>query len=96
MAGFTVDENEDIKIAVSEVLLALIEHGGGRSIEIEFAVIDRTFTVSGRTAIESFDTEHPDLILCRTVLAGVCTTYGIDVVGDRAQIWAAVTHTSIP
>ena len=33
IAGCTVDEIEDIKIAVSEVLLALIEHGAGNPIE---------------------------------------------------------------
>ncbi len=96
MAGFTVDEIEDIRIAVSEVLLALIEHGGGQSIEIEFAVKAQEFTVRGQTVIDNFDVEHPDLILCRTVLAGVCTEHGIELVADRAQIWAAVTHASIP
>ena len=95
MAGFTVDEIEDIKIAVSEVLLALIEHGGGKTIEIQFMVEDQSFSVRGQTAIESFDADHPDLILCRTVLAGVCTQHGIELVDDRAQIWAAVAHASI-
>jgi hypothetical protein len=95
MGGFTVDEIEDIKIAVSEVLLALIEHGGGNTIEVQFAVEDHSFTVAGRTAIDSFDAEHPDLILCRTVLAGVCTDHSIDVVDGHAQIWAAVAHASI-
>ena len=96
LAGFTVDETEDIKIAVSEVLLALIEHGGGQAIEIQISVADDAFAVLGRTAIESFDAGHPDLILCRTVLAGVCTAHGIDLVDDHAQIWAAVAHASIP
>ena len=95
MAGFTVDEIEDIKIAVSEVLLALIEHGGGETIEIQFMVEDQSFSVRGQTAIEAFDADHPDLILCRTVLAGVCTQHGIELVDDRAQIWAAVAHSSI-
>lgn len=95
MAGFTVDEIEDIKIAVSEVLLALIEHGGGKTIEIQFMVEDQSFSVRGQTAIEAFDADHPDLILCRTVLAGVCTQHGIELVDDRAQIWAAVAHASI-
>ena len=95
MAGFTVDEIEDIKIAVSEVLLALIEHGGGQSIEVQFTVEDQSFTVRGQTAVETFDAEHPDLLLCRTVLAGVTTRHGIDLVDDQAQIWAAVAHASI-
>ena len=95
MAGFTVDETEDIKIAVSEVLLALIEHGGGAPIEFQFSVEDQLFTVRGQTAIDDFDVDHPDLILCRTVLAGGCTQHGIEFVDERAQIWAAVAHASI-
>ncbi len=95
MAGFTVDEIEDIKIAVSEVMLALIEHGGGHTIEVQFLVEDQSFTVRGRTAVETFDTEHPDLVLCRTVLAGVTARHGIELVDDQAQIWAAVAHASI-
>ena len=95
MAGFTVDETEDIKIAVSEVLLALIEHGGGESIEIQFLIEDHAFSVRGRTTIEDFDAEHPDLVLCRMVLAGVCAEHGIEVVDDQAHIWAAVAHASI-
>lgn len=93
MAGFTVDEIDDIKIAVSEVLLALIEHGGGDQIEVQLTVEERSFTVRGRTAIDHFDVEHPDLVLCRTVLAGVCASHGIELIDDHAQIWAAVTHT---
>ena len=95
MAGFTIDEIEDIKIAVSEVLLALIEHGAGKSIEIELMVEGQSFTVRGQTAVDTFDTEHPDLQLCRTVLASVCTRHGIELVDDQAQIWAAVAHASI-
>jgi hypothetical protein len=95
MANFNVDEIEDIRIAVSEVLLALIEHGGGQSIEVELAVADAAFTVRGRTAITTFDAEHPDLVLCRTVLASVCSQHGIEVVDTHALVWAAVIHASI-
>jgi hypothetical protein len=95
MAGFTVDESEDIKIAVSEVLLALIERGAGNPIEVQFSVDHQCFTVHGRTAIDDFDAEHPDLVLCRTVLAGVCAQHGIELVDGQAQIWATVEHISI-
>jgi anti-sigma regulatory factor (Ser/Thr protein kinase) len=95
MAGFTVDETEDIKIAVSEVLLALIEHGGGEPIEVQFSVEDQLFVVRGQTEFIGFDVDHPDLVLCRTVLAGVCAQHGIGLVDDHAQIWAAVAHASI-
>jgi hypothetical protein len=95
MAGFTVDQIDDIKIAVSEVLLALIEHGGGEPIEVEFAVEQHSFTVRGQTAVTSFDAQHPDLMLCRTVLAGVCTAHGIDLVDRQARIWAVVAYASL-
>jgi len=96
MAGYSVDEIDDIKIAVSEVLLALIEHGAGGLIEVEFAVEERAFIVRAHTPIDSFDTEHPDLALCRTVLAGVCTSHGIELIDGEAHIWAAVAHTPHP
>lgn len=95
MAGFTVDETEDIKIAVSEVLLALIEHGGGEPIDVQFSVEDQVFMVRGQTAFDGFDVDHQDLVLCRTVLAGVCAQHGIDLVDEHAEIWAAVPHASI-
>lgn len=95
MAGFTVDQIDDIKIAVSEVLLALIEHGGGQQIEVEFAIEQRSFTVRGHTRVTGFEPEHPDLLLCRTVLAGVCTAHGIELIDDQAHIWAAVAYASI-
>jgi hypothetical protein len=92
IGDFTVDEIDDIKIAVSEVLLALIEHGAGQLIEVEFAVEEDAFVVRAHTHIESFDTDHPDLALCRTVLAGVCSSHGIELIDDEAHIWAAVAH----
>ena len=95
MAGFTVDEIDDIKIAVSEVLLALIEHGAGESIEVEFSIEGPSFMVRGTTQTNTFNVDHPDLILCRTVLASVCSEHGIDLVDHHAHIWAAVAHASI-
>jgi hypothetical protein len=95
MAGFSVDQIDDIKIAVSEVLLALIEHGGGKAIEVEFAIESNTFMVRGQTEVTTFDTEHADLILCRTVLAGVCTSHGIEQIDQHAHIWAAVAFASV-
>ncbi len=95
LAGFTVDEIEDIKIAVSEVLIALVEHGGGEPIDVEFAVSSTSFDVRGRTAVETFDINHPDLMICRTVLTDVCEDHRIDRVNGEVHIWAAVQHEAI-
>lgn len=94
LGGFTVDEIEDINMAVSEVLIALIEHGVGEAVEVQFAVGGRSFTVRGRTVNRAFDVDNPDLILCRTVLAGVCSEHRIEHVDDHAQIWAVVEHVT--
>ena len=55
-----------------------------------------TFVHRARThPVTTFDVDHPDLILCRTVLASVCTSHGIELVDHQAHIWAAVAHASI-
>jgi hypothetical protein len=95
LAGFTVDEIENIKIAVSELLIALVEHGAGEPIDMQFSVDETTFQVRGRTVVETFDINHPDLALCRTVLAEVCTDHRIDRVNSEVHIWAAVLHEAI-
>jgi hypothetical protein len=94
LGGFTVDEIEDINMAVSEVLIALIEHGVGEVVDVQFAVGGQSFTIRGRTVNPVFDVDDPDLILCRTVLAGVCSEHGIEHVDDHAQIWAVVDHVA--
>jgi hypothetical protein len=97
MGNFTVDEVEDIKIAVSEVMLALIEHGGGLPIDVQLCVYDdhrgEAFHVVASTRADQLDVNHPDLLLCSTVLEGVCTAHGIDVIDGEAVIWAAVAHS---
>ncbi len=94
LAGFTVDEIEDVKIAVSEVLIALIEHGGGLPVDFHISTETLGIRVAGRTMVESLDVLHPDLVLCRAVLAEVCTEYSINMVDDHVHIVADISHKS--
>jgi hypothetical protein len=94
LGGFDVAQIEDINMAVSEVLIALIEHGAGEPVEVQFDVSDTSFTVRGRTVNSTFDTADDDLQLCRTVLAGVAARHGIERVDDHAHIWAVIDHTA--
>jgi hypothetical protein len=109
LAGCTVDEIEDIKIAVSEVLIALIEHGDGGRVDLEFEVVGLgtdpgrgglpdapAFVVRGRSPVETFDLANPDLALCRTVLDGVCATHEIGLADGVASISASVARVEIP
>jgi serine/threonine-protein kinase RsbW len=93
LTGFDVDRIDDVKIAVSEVMLTLVEHGDGASIEFDFAVLDDSFTVRGRTAVTAFDVDDPDLELSRTVLEQVCSDHGRHFADGCAELWAIVTRT---
>ncbi len=95
MAGFTIDEIDDINVIVSEVMVALVQHGAHDTIVVTFDVTDGCFTVRGVTELADFDLDHPDLALCRTVLAAVSTNHGIERDGTRAEIWATLhqSHT---
>jgi len=91
LSGYSVAEIEDIKIAVSEVLIALIEHGDGNAIDVRLVVDSDAFVVEGATEVRGpFDLAHPDLRLCRTVLAGVCTEHVIEHIGSVAKITAVL------
>jgi hypothetical protein len=95
LAGFTIDETEDIKLAVSEVFLALLEHGSGHVVDMRFTVDEQLFIVRGQTVVTSFNAEHPDLVVSRTVLAEVSSNSGFELVEDSAHIWAEVAHATI-
>lgn len=93
LAGCTIDQLEDIKIAVSEVLIALVEHGNGDSIDLTFVQGEGDFVVTGRTLADEFDTDNLDLRLCRTVLAGVCSSHSLHTRSGVAEISATVPIT---
>lgn len=93
--GCTVDQIEDIKIAVSEIVIALIEHGAGDPVHLEYSINPNAFVITGKTTVREFDLTDPDLELCRVVLEGVGAAPRIDVVDGRATITAFVTTAAI-
>jgi len=93
LTGFDVERIDDIKIAVSEVMLTLVEHGDGAPIELDFAAVGDSFTVRGRTVVAAFDVDDADLELSRTVLDQVCSDHGRQFADGRAELWAIVTRT---
>jgi anti-sigma regulatory factor (Ser/Thr protein kinase) len=93
LTGFSIDEIENIKIAVSEVMVTLIEHGNGAPLELDFAARDDEFSVRGRTAVDAFDPDDPDLDLSRAVLDEVCRAHGRQFADGHAEVWAIVTRT---
>jgi len=92
LSGFTVEEIEEIKLAVSEVLIALVEHGVGDHVDVRFVASSDEFTVHGSTRATSAVDEHaPDLALCRAVLTDVCTEHSLTIDDEAVRI-AATLH----
>ncbi|MEO6156241.1 MAG: hypothetical protein ABIQ39_01275 [Ilumatobacteraceae bacterium] len=77
MARMTIDELEDVKIVVSEVLAALIEHGDGDDITIRFDVADHRLDVSGYTTAIEFAVDGAEIALSATVLAAIASEHSI-------------------
>lgn len=90
MAGFDVALIDDVKIAVSEVLLALVEQGALGPICLTLHVDGPAFTIRGTTDTPSFDLNAPDLALCRTVLSGIAASHDVIYADGTAEIWAVV------
>jgi len=89
-AKCTISEIDDVKLAISEVLLALIEHGSGRQLCVSMDLADSTFAILASTDTLTFDRSHPDLALCETVLAEVCSDHSIELAGSELRIVADV------
>ena len=89
-ARCTLDEIDDVKLAVSEVLLALLEHGRGDVLSIALRLDESRFSIRGRAAADGFDPDDPDLALCRTVLDELCASHSIDFADRQLKIDAAV------
>lgn len=95
LAGFTIDDIEDVKIALSEVLIALIEHGEGHLVDLCLNVEDGIFSIRGSTTTTTFDVDDADLALCRAVLDGVCRDHRIEVTDASVTIHASVAAAEL-
>ena len=88
MGGFDVGLIDDVKLAVSEVVLALIECGSGNDVNVVLSMDGVAFRVHGSTMTDTFVSTHPDLGLCRSVLSGITVSHEIVYADGAAQIRA--------
>jgi hypothetical protein len=86
LAGCTLEELQNVKIAVSEVLIILIERGDGNRIDLEFQIMPVCFRLTARCEIPNFEPDHPSLALCRAVLEDVSHDYSVDSTNGVAEI----------
>ena len=86
--GFDVGLIDDVKLAVSEVVLALIESGSGNDVSVALSMEGIAFRIHGSTLTDTFVLTHPDLSLCRSVLSGITVSHEIVYGNGAAQIRA--------
>jgi serine/threonine-protein kinase RsbW len=82
-AGFTVDDVEDLRIAVDELCFALAEDDGARRLELRFRVAGAAVEVEGRC--EHGDPEFSLGDLATVIVGAVVDEYSIGV--DAGSRW---------
>ena len=88
MTSMDLDDVEDVKIVVSEVMAALIEHGDGPDVTIKFDVGRDRLSVTGFTDASSFEVDSNELALSATVMAVIAAEHAIQHTDGRLLILA--------
>ena len=82
LAGFDVESVEDLRIAVDEGCVWLIEHGHGAPLRLELRRLDgRGVEVIGETDYSS-QTDATPSVLVEQILAASCEEHHFDTAGD--------------
>jgi hypothetical protein len=95
LADMSIDEIDDIKIAVSEVVTLLIQQGDGGAVVLEFGS-DGMFTIEGSTAATDLPLAQDDVALTAAVLDAVSDSHELTTSGERIVIRVAKSSTADP
>lgn len=83
IAELSIDDIDDIKIAVSEMITLLIQSGNRSAITMRFDVTDASFTVEASTPSTSLDLGRNDVALATAVLDAVSDSHEVAHIDDR-------------
>ncbi len=83
LADMSIDDIDDIKIAVSEMITLLIQSGSRATITLRFETTDEQFTVEASTPSGASDLGRNDLALATAVLEAVADEHQIASTADR-------------
>lgn len=89
VADTSIDDLDDVKILVSEVVGALTDHGDGSEITLRFEIVDDVAHIDGSVAAGAIDVGSPDLELCRTVLQAIAATHQLQLSAGRLVVTAS-------
>jgi serine/threonine-protein kinase RsbW len=94
LADFSVDEIDDIKIAVSEVVTLLIQQGDGGLVTLEFGAGAGPFTIDGSTTSTVQVLAEEDVALTAAVLDAVSDEHELTSTGERIVVRVSKSSTS--
>jgi len=83
IADLSIDDIDDIKIAVSEMITLLIQSDNRSSITLRFEVDAQSFTVEASTPSSALDLGRNDVALATAVLDAVSDRHEVAHVDDR-------------
>jgi anti-sigma regulatory factor (Ser/Thr protein kinase) len=83
LADMTIDDIDDIKIAVSEMITLLIQSGSRAAITLRFETTDIAFSVEASTPTGVNDLGRNDLAMATAVLDAVADEHQIVSTDDR-------------
>ncbi|MEO6122642.1 MAG: hypothetical protein ABIR32_02955 [Ilumatobacteraceae bacterium] len=83
IADMSIDDIDDIKIAVSEMITLLIQSGNRSTITMRFEITDNSFTVEASTPSTTLDLGRNDVELATAVLDAVSDSHEVAHVDDR-------------
>jgi anti-sigma regulatory factor (Ser/Thr protein kinase) len=95
LAAFDIEAIEDLRIAVDEACVWLIEHGDGNPLVIELVTVDSIIEVTGTTTrcarapdVSQSPLEDEEISgLSAIILGASCSEYRLECVGDEARFW---------
>ena len=80
MAGFSVDDSDDLRIGVDELVVMMVEGGDGADLTMRFEVTDSEVHVSAQTPA-SMDGDPERFVLSEQILGVVADTYSVATEG---------------
>jgi anti-sigma regulatory factor (Ser/Thr protein kinase) len=86
LSDMTIDDIDDIKIAVSEMITVLIQTGSRTTITLRFETTATDFAVDASTPREANDLGRNDLALATAVLDAVADEHHVAFTDDRILI----------
>ena len=93
VAGFTVDDNDDLRIAVDELVVMSIEGGSGGDVTMRFTVSDQEVRVETETLAAADLGSNPERFMLSEQILGVVTDW-YTVAATAGVLTAAFTKTA--